>query len=185
MYVGLHGSMCSGKDTAADFLVEEYGFVKINFGDELKHWTFEMLTRLAPETYPDPWHRKDDKMRAFLQGFATTARAYDPDIWVRAAFATAASHQHVVFADVRLPNEVRWIQERGGDVLRLQCDESERQARIQRLYPDTDPSRHRHVSEQPLPGHFATLPTTTMDQMQAGLRWYMQMVRGSEVEQHA
>lgn len=36
MIIGISGRAGSGKDTAADFLVREYGFVKVSLADELK-----------------------------------------------------------------------------------------------------------------------------------------------------
>lgn len=136
--VGLSGYAQSGKDTAAQGLIE-IGFTRIAFADILRQVAyaldpyvnlneigqsvrfghFQRLSRvidnqgwdIAKEKYPD--------VRRTLQRLGTEAGRdiLGTDIWVNTALDNA--HGDIVVTDVRFPNEVRGIEERGGIVIRI------------------------------------------------------------------
>lgn len=107
MIIGLSGQARAGKDTVADFLVKNHGFVKIAFADEIKRicmrlWDFSeeqlwgdlkeepderypLKQRLLKGYYPEEINSGEYLIpRHAMQQIGTeVARAIDPDVWVR------------------------------------------------------------------------------------------------------
>lgn len=143
MIIGLSGYAGSGKDTAAQGLIER-GYTRIAFADVLKKMAYaldpyvlasektEWVTDLRPEqrpiirlqtlvseygwdfvknTYPD--------VRRLLQRLGTEAgrEILGDNIWVDTALKDAP--EKAVVTDVRFPNEVQAILDRGGVVIRI------------------------------------------------------------------
>lgn len=129
--VGLTGFAGAGKSTAADYLVENYGFTRLSFAGPLK----EMLRTLNPYIVASPVTSVNEEplrvndlftvmtetqikegsagaeYRRLLQVLGTDCiRAIDPDFWVKAAVAQIAKGGKYVFDDVRFPNEAGVIQ---------------------------------------------------------------------------
>lgn len=146
MIIGISGKAGSGKDTAAQMLKWIYNnpgktwqdccntpinsrYADINvahFADALKEATQHMLvvsdwetnTQEGKMTYID-WLGMT--VREFLQKFGTAMRLnVDPNFWVKALWANLQSWDNVIIADVRYPNELQSIIDRGGFVIRLE-----------------------------------------------------------------
>jgi hypothetical protein len=122
--VGLVGYAQAGKDTFAGYL----GYQRLAFADPLKQLAlacnppvYNMGLRYYVET--DGWEFAKSEVpgvREFLQDLGVGARdILDPDIWVKAAFAKYDPSQPTVFTDVRFPNEIAAIRERGGAIVRI------------------------------------------------------------------
>lgn len=97
MLVLLSGKAGSGKDTAGDYLVSQYGFRKYAFADKLKEIAFLL-----------GWNgEKDDRGRRLLQDLGTVGRAYDPCVWIRFVLDRISSEnpERVVITDCRYANE--------------------------------------------------------------------------------
>jgi hypothetical protein len=138
--IGLTGRKRAGKDTAAQRLVEEYGFIRIAFADPIR----EMVATLNPiivvgeDAFGAPsslrvqqflekgWTSDDLKdrfplYREFMQRLGTECvRKYDPEFWVNAALVqmTDPDGRYVV-TDCRFPNEADGLRARrfaGDDV---------------------------------------------------------------------
>lgn len=124
--VGLAGYARSGKDAAAGALVD-LGYDRRGFADALKL----LAGRIG-------WDgRKDDAGRKLLQDLGVGARdVLSPDVWVDALMSTIDGP--TVITDVRFPNEVDAICDRGGVVVRV-------------WRPGVAPARG-HVSETALDG---------------------------------
>ena len=124
--IGLTGAAGSGKDTAADYLVERYGFKKMAFADALK----AMLDTLNPYVADDVRVmdvRRESRIdaeatlkkhfpeyRRLLQVLGTECvRSADPDFWVdrlvRKVHALGES-RNIVVTDCRFPNEVEALE---------------------------------------------------------------------------
>lgn len=133
--IGLTGFSGSGKDTVADALVEEHGFVKMSFAAPLK----AMLRRLDPIIGHDLYAgccadcndadvtevRMSDalkfgfddeslkeslwaeEVRGLWERLGTEVmRSEDPDYWIDRAFdSIPADAERIVFTDVRFQNE--------------------------------------------------------------------------------
>lgn len=163
MIVGIGHKMRRGKDTAADALVRELGFVKVSFADALKDLAMEanpiVLTepgfvnvqlghnslQSLVERYG--WEYVKDHyplVRPFLQRLGRGARkVFGENFWfeqwrARAGFAPP-SGRSVVVPDVRFLNEAEQLKDLGALLIR-----------IDRKVPTTDSSGGTDESENDL-----------------------------------
>jgi|AntAceMinimDraft_6_1070360.scaffolds.fasta_scaffold31186_2 hypothetical protein len=138
--IGLLGFINSGKGTVATQLVQDYNFRQDSFANSLKDacslifdWPRCMLEGDTPESRAwrevvDPWWSEklgipNFSPRLALQVVGTDAlrNNFHEDLW----FLTLQNRirknpdQHVVISDVRFPNEIRFIQEQGGKLIKI------------------------------------------------------------------
>lgn len=142
MIVGLTGHYGSGKDATGAVLVEDFGFERVAFADEVRrevatqpwpHLPWRIRSRfafdrlrgldggdLAREIWTKPTSRR---MRMLLQWWGTEyRRAQDPDYWLKRVGERLAAGGDFVVTDVRFPNEVELIRRHGGEVWMVQRD---------------------------------------------------------------
>lgn len=147
MIIGLTGAAGSGKDTAADALVESLGYQKHSFARPLK----EMLCKLLRVPMPK-WDDREWKETPLLLGVSPRELAQTlgtewgrklvhPDVWVVCAMASMPSAR-TVFSDVRFPNEAEAIRRAGGKIVYLEATGKH-----------TLTEHAEHESERPLPSH--------------------------------
>ena len=144
MIIGISGKAGSGKDTAAkmleilyanpnisyeDFINKRYkNFADIqvmHFADILKE-TVQTLFGIG-EWETDTQEGKKitiswigKTVRELLQEVGQGLRdAIDPNLWIKALFANTEGWSNYIIADVRYPNELEAIKERGGILLRI------------------------------------------------------------------
>lgn len=140
MIVGLLGFINNGKGTVANCLVNNYGFRQDSFASSLKDacavifgWPRSMLegdtkeSREWREEVDEWWSEKlnipNFSPRLALQLIGTDALRdnFHPDLW----FLTLQNrvrknpNQHVVISDVRFPNEIKFIKEQGGTLIKI------------------------------------------------------------------
>lgn len=140
MIVGISGFISSGKGTVATQLTEKYGFRKDSFAASLKDacavmfdWPRGMLEGETAESRAwreevDTWWAEKLGMpnltpRLALQVVGTDAlrNNFSDAIW----FTTLENRirknptQHVVISDVRFPNEIKFIQDNGGVMIKV------------------------------------------------------------------
>lgn len=140
MIVGFVGLIGSGKDTAADLLVDNFGFKRDSFANTLKdavanifHWDRDMLqgqtaeSRAWREEVDDWWAERLGiphlTPRWVLQFFGTDVCRdnFSNDIWVASLERKLMqTKDNIVISDVRFPNEIWAIKEAGGTIIRLQ-----------------------------------------------------------------
>ena len=140
MIIGISGFIGSGKGTAGDYLTDQYGFRKDSFAASLKDacavmfdWPRHLLEGDTPESRS--WREVTDEWwavklgipnfspRLALQLIGTDAlrNNFNQDIW----FLTMENRirkdpsKHVVISDVRFPNEIKFIQDQGGIMIRV------------------------------------------------------------------
>jgi hypothetical protein len=140
MIVGFVGLIGSGKDTAADLLVNDFGFKRDSFANTLKdavskifHWDRDMLQGLSAESRA--WREEVDDWwaqrlgiphltpRWVLQFFGTDVCRdnFSNDIWVASLERKLMqTKDNVVISDVRFANEIWAIKDAGGSIIRLQ-----------------------------------------------------------------
>lgn len=136
MIIGFIGLIGSGKTTAADYLVDTFGFEPVSFAGPLKdatslifNWDREMVEGKTVESREwrekiDPyWTRElgwDVTPRAVLQKMGTEAgrNVFGKNLWVASAMKKVYSdkNNHFVFTDVRFENEIDAITEAGGKI---------------------------------------------------------------------
>lgn len=140
MIVGLLGFISSGKGTVAGELVKGHNFRQDSFATSLKDacamifdWPRHLLEGDTKESREwrevvDPWWSEKLNIPNFsprlaLQIIGTDAlrNNFHPDIW----FLTLQNRirknpdQHVVISDVRFPNEIKFIKEQGGVLVKI------------------------------------------------------------------
>lgn len=134
--IGLGGKARSGKDTAAQALVDKSQFIRLSFADALKEEvlakfprTLRAIAYLHGHTEIDRellwlmvYGSKPPGVRELLQEFgAEVRRADDADYWIKAwKFGydyLRGNGFRVVCADVRFPNEMQIIRDLGGRLI--------------------------------------------------------------------
>lgn len=126
--VGLTGLARSGKDTAADVLIECFGFKRVAFADLLKEAAALLLGRPLQDMYMGDREAVMPEwgfsIRDFLQRFGTEAMRnnFGHDFWIKAARARVVALmeegcRRFVISDVRFDNEADWVRDSGGTIL--------------------------------------------------------------------
>ena len=133
--IGLSGWARSGKDTVADYLVEQHGYVKVSFADPIR----ESLRRLNPRIQfgdmknvplstalgaESGWeylkeHSPDIRPLMQRMGTEVGREMFHDDFWVDAAIDRVPDGALAVFSDARYPNEADAIRKLGGKVYRV------------------------------------------------------------------
>ena len=175
MIVGFVGLIGSGKDTAADILVDNFGFKRDSFANTLKdavanifHWDRDMLqgqtaeSRAWREEVDDWWAERLGiphlTPRWVLQFFGTDVCRdnFSNDIWVASLERKLMqSKDNIVISDVRFPNEIHAIKDAGGVIIRLQRGDNpvwwstarNMPESMTKLWPDVHLSEWAWVSE--------------------------------------
>ena len=143
MIIGICGFIGSGKDTAADYLVNFYEFRRESFASTLKDavsavfgWDRDLLegrTKAAREwrEQVDPWwanrlNKPQLTPRWVLQYWGTEVCrvGFHDDMWIASLEnKLRKSSDHVVISDCRFPNEIKSIKDAGGRVIWVQRGE--------------------------------------------------------------
>lgn len=142
MIIGFVGLIGSGKDTAADYLVNFHGFRRDSFAGTLKDsvsvvfgWDRTLLEGRTKESRE--WREKQDNWWTNRLGIAITPRwvlqnwgtevcrkGFHDDIWIASLENKLRnSTDDIVISDVRFPNEIRAIHNAGGSVVRVRRGE--------------------------------------------------------------
>ena len=137
---GIVGSIGSGKDTIAKYLVDNYSFKQVSFADALKdavahifHWPRKLLEGDTKESrewreQEDTWWAKRLGIPGFspriaLQRWGTEVarRGFHDDIWIASLeYALLGEiHGKFVMSDCRFQNEINMIEKLGGATLRV------------------------------------------------------------------
>lgn len=140
MLVGISGFIGCGKSTVTDQFTSQFGFRKDSFATSLKDacsalfgWPRHLLEGDTKESREwrevvDPWWSArlsipNFNPRLALQLIGTDAlrNHFNEGIWFMTVENRIRNNpdQHVVISDVRFPNEIRFIKEQGGVMLRV------------------------------------------------------------------
>jgi hypothetical protein len=144
MIIGFVGFIGSGKDTAADYLVNFHGFRRDSFANTLKDavaavfgWDRTLLEGRTTEAREwreqiDPWWAERLNMpnltpRLILQLWGTEVcrQGFHDDIWIASLEnKMRKTNDNIVISDVRFPNEIKAIHNADGIVVRVQRGEN-------------------------------------------------------------
>jgi hypothetical protein len=138
MIVGFVGFIGSGKDTAADYLVNFHGYRRDSFANTLKDavacvfgWDRVLLEGRTKEArewreQPDAWWSnrlgRNITPRLMLQLWGTEVcrNGFHDDIWIASLEnKMRKTTDNIVISDVRFPNEIKAIHNAGGIVVRI------------------------------------------------------------------
>jgi len=139
MIIGFVGFIGSGKDTAADYLVNCHGFRRDSFANTLKDavaqvfgWDRTLLEGRTAEArkwreQPDIWWSERLNIpeltpRWVLQQWGTEVcrQGFHDDIWIASLEnKMRKTKDNIVISDVRFPNEIKAIHNAGGLVVRI------------------------------------------------------------------
>jgi hypothetical protein len=138
MIIGFVGFIGSGKDTAADYLVNFHGFRRDSFANTLKDavaavfgWDRVLLEGRTKEAREwreqrDEWWSdrlgQDITPRRILQYWGTEVcrQGFHDDIWIASLEnKMRKTGDNIVISDVRFPNEIKAIKSAGGKVVRV------------------------------------------------------------------
>ncbi len=122
----INGRGGSGKDTLADYLVENYGFKKIAFADGI----YDIARK---------YFNMEVKDRRTLQLIGEKMREINPNIWVDYTFEKAEKYDKVVISDCRQFNEYEKGLNSGFLPIRIETDLEKRIERLEKrdgFYPD-------------------------------------------------
>ena len=139
MIIGFVGFIGSGKDTAADYLVNFHGFRRDSFANTLKDavanvfgWDRVLLEGRTTEARAwreevDQWWANRLNMpnltpRLMLQLWGTEVcrNGFHDDIWIASLEnKMRKTKDDIVISDVRFPNEIKAIHNAGGIVVRI------------------------------------------------------------------
>lgn len=135
-WIGLTGFKGSGKDTAAQVLIDR-GYMRVAFADPLRQMALAIDPVISSSPHrPDPnvrlselvenmgWDRakQHPEVRRILMRLGTEAvrGVLGEDIWVDTADRLHGHVERVVFTDVRFDNEATYIRRNGGIVVRIE-----------------------------------------------------------------
>ena len=138
--IAFYGPMAVGKTYCANYL-ENKGYEKFSLAAKLK--------AICAELYDIK--DKNNTSRKILQDVGIDLRKHDPDVWIKYLLnALKIGHQDcdIVVDDLRFQNEAEWFRENGFILVLVTADENKRRDRIEELYPDMNPMRMDHASEQ-------------------------------------
>lgn len=125
--IGVTGRARSGKDTLANFLVDNHGFVRLAFADALKE-VVALVANEPVELYHDAVQKEllsealEQTRRWALQVVGVSMReTLGPNVWVRRAMRKwdEAGRPDTVISDVRFDNEAEAIRAVGGVVIEV------------------------------------------------------------------
>lgn len=124
--IGIAGKSGSGKSFAANFIKETFQDLNlevVSFAEPLKQ--FVSLLQLSDRGKHEPFSLYPDmNVREALQKIGTEAMRnnFKEDIWIR-ALENRTTGKNIIIDDVRFQNEVKWIHDNGGLVIKIKRDD--------------------------------------------------------------
>lgn len=131
--IGICGGIGHGKDTMADYLVDQYGYTKLSMAYPLKSMVCELFN--VPNRYVfGTQEQKSEAIpgleewtgRSLLEYFGSdVCRKINPDVWVEAMRREIViqrslnSGMNIVIPDIRFQNESDMIHDMGGTLVRV------------------------------------------------------------------
>ncbi len=158
MIIGLLGKNRVGKDTFAEYLIQNYGFVRYAFADPIKEIARILFNFTQDQLYGNHKEEIDDRWgispRQFFQKFGTEVMQYDiynhlpglkgkvapRELWV-VIFSRWYQRQlqdnpnvKIIISDVRFFHELNCIKKLGGTIIKI-------------IKPDREQESEIHLSE--------------------------------------
>lgn len=141
MNIGIIGKLGSGKTSAANYIVDNYGYVRLSLADPIRHIMLEYL---------DIKDKTDPRYRRVAQMIGTAwFRSVDDKVWVKYLVKRAMrlKNKNIVCDDCRFVNEVETLLNNNWIFLYLDCPLEIRKARCISRDGTFDDSTVNHPSE--------------------------------------
>lgn len=140
MNVAFTGKFGSGKTTAANYLVEKHGFVKMSLADPMRQIVREIF---GIESKSDPRYRR------IMQKLGTDwFRSEDPDVWINYLLKRVRDeYRPIVVDDVRFLNEALALVRNGWKIIYLKCPDNVRIERCKARDGHFEDTTMNHFSE--------------------------------------
>jgi hypothetical protein len=124
MKIALLGKICSGKTYVSNALSRRCALKQYSFADKLKSVAKDLFNM----------HYKD---RVLLQKLGKSMRDIDPYVWINYLLFTIDKDTfgRFIVDDVRFPNELMALKERGFIIIKLVVDKDVQKRRIMETYP--------------------------------------------------
>ena len=149
MRIALAGLKRVGKDSFGRIAVNDYDFVRLAFADRVKE--------LAKQIFPDEFQHSYKPVK-LLQWFGNTMRQHDPEVWIKQLdrkLSAIDDYDHIyrtttdiVITDVRYPNEVEFLRNRGFKIVFVYSPLEDIIARCTATESDFKPELLQHESER-------------------------------------
>ena len=149
MRIGICAMKRGGKDTFGRIAVNDYNFVRLAFADNVKE--------LAKKVFPDEF-KDNSKPVELLQWFGNTMRQHDPEVWIKQLdkdikVMEAYDNEYctttdIVITDVRYPNEVEFLRNRGFKIIFVYSPLEDIITRCTATEADFKPELLQHESER-------------------------------------
>ena len=122
--IAIVGKIRSGKDTAADYIIQNYGLKPYSFGSGIT----EVINRYFPDAFTE------GKPRKHYQVIGQAFRELNADIWVEILERKLqeAPNTSVIVTDLRQLNEYKRLKELGFTIIKIEASETVRIQRIER-----------------------------------------------------
>lgn len=163
--IGFAGMIGSGKNTAADHLIKNYGYVGLSFAAAVKdclavifHWDRAMLEGDTPESrqwrekVDEYWAKKlqiaDFSPRKAMKHIATDLFRdnFNDNIWIYSLEKKIKTiEDNIVITDCRFSNEAAMIKSVGGTLIRIARGSDPVWYGMARSYPEKMPSLYPSV----------------------------------------
>lgn len=137
MILGVVGFLGSGKGTVGDILIQDQGYYRLSFADAVKDavsvifgWPRHLLEGDTEESRG--FREATDGFWSERFGYAVTPRymlqlmgteagrdVFNKDLWIYTLEKRMQGIENVVIPDVRFPNEIEFIRNMGGKVIRV------------------------------------------------------------------
>lgn len=158
--VGLLGYAKSGKDTVADYLVDNFGYKKVKFGDILKHTLNEyykeiVMKDLVERQIPISFSEIDflveedrilkEKLRPYMIWLGETLRERNGvHFWINKALEKAGDATKIVVADIRREDELDLFRNNNFAISRLKNSHGFANTLTNELIEDLDASKTKY-----------------------------------------
>ncbi|MCW2279241.1 AAA family ATPase [Heliophilum fasciatum] len=142
MKIALTGKMRAGKDTAADYLVNHFGFKRFALGDGIRDLCGQLF----------PGADAEGKPRTLYQNVGEAMRKIESDVWInhllRRIDEETRHGDNIVVTDIRQWEEYFSMMDNGFIIGRINASEIQRIRRMKALGDQVNINRIRHKTEK-------------------------------------
>jgi hypothetical protein len=135
MIIGLSGYAQVGKDTVAQHLIDNHGYRRVAFADQIRKALYRLdpiltdigelpgvsLSNAVDHIGWELLKQNSEQARGLLQRFGTEVgrEMFGDNFWVDQALRGVSKFDKVVVTDVRYPNEYKAIKRLDGKIIRI------------------------------------------------------------------